>query len=163
MKKTGTFTFATREFCTAVSQERGEFAEQCTELFSRLRATETALREELRDVKEAALRANSVLETVTHCGSKVPEDLPERMEKLSETATEYGTRLSALEARDRGQKATSKEWERLATVVTDHAGRLSCLEEQEDEVRKKLCEDRDALLVCCQAFGAEVGGGIWRL
>jgi len=115
----------------------------------------------IADQNLANLELTSGLEALTNHLTKVPDDLPER---LADISTEYGTRLSALEGRDRGKAVASVDrenakenlWEHLANVVTEQDVRLGTLEMQDGAVRAKLKEDRDELLVCCQALEAKL-------
>jgi len=78
-------------------------------------------------------------------------------ERFAELASEYSTRLSALEAKDRKMKSENLvKSESLASVVAELGARLSTLESQDSEMHTKIREDRNAMLVCCQALEAKL-------
>jgi hypothetical protein len=123
-------------------------------VLQRLMESEGRLRAEFGDwraVQEQALMEQSGrLEVLAHTVSRAATNQGESegsAERFAELASEYSTRLSALEAKDRNMKSEN---------VAELGARLSTLESQDSEMHTKIREDRNAMLVCCQALEAKL-------
>lgn len=84
--------------------------------------------------------------------------------KIASLATEHGTRLSALEARDRAKAVASENAldilaERVSAFGIEHDSlltRVCVLEAQDETMRESLHEERDSLVLCCEALEAKL-------
>jgi hypothetical protein len=148
--------------CSGGMQDSDKVLQRLMESERRLRAAEFG---DWRAVQEQAMQSalmeqSDRLEVLAHTVSRAATNQGESegsAERFAELASEYSTRLSALEARDRNMKSENLvKSENLASVVAELGARLSTLESQDSEMHTKIREDRNAMLVCCQALEAKL-------